>query len=57
MTHNPQPQQRFRFELEQLRARYDSGAVSPAVYQVVRKLETEIAWAEHCRGEPPVRVR
>jgi hypothetical protein len=55
MTGNPQPQQ-LRFELEQLRTRYDSGAVSPAVYQVVRELETEIAWAQHRRNKPAVRV-
>jgi hypothetical protein len=47
MTDNQQ--QQLRFELEMLRARYDSGAISPAVFQVVRELETELAWAEHSR--------
>jgi hypothetical protein len=36
-----------RTQLAQLRARHDHGAVSPAVFSVIRKLETEIAWAEH----------
>jgi hypothetical protein len=40
----------LRFELEQLRARYDSGAVSPPVYKVIREIETELAWSEHRRA-------
>lgn len=38
-----------REELAQLRARYDSGQVSLAVYQVIRTLEIELAWTEHRR--------
>ena len=49
MTDNQQ--QQLQFELEMLRARYNSGAISPAVYQVIRKLETELAWHEH-DGKP-----
>jgi len=36
-----------RLKLAMLRARYDDGAVSPAIYSVIRKLETDIAWGEH----------
>jgi hypothetical protein len=38
---------RLRAQLAALRARYDDGAVSPAVYKVIRELEIELAWAEH----------
>jgi hypothetical protein len=41
--------QLLRFELAQLRARYDDGAVSPAVYQVIREIETQLAWREHSK--------
>ena len=37
--------------LEYLRARYDNGAVSPAVYQAIKKLETDVAWLEHTARE------
>jgi hypothetical protein len=37
----------LRSELAALRARYDDGAVSPAVYQIIRQIESDIAWAEH----------
>jgi hypothetical protein len=40
-----------RSRLAMLRARYDDGAVSPAIYSVIRQLETEIAWYEH-RQDP-----
>jgi hypothetical protein len=47
--------QRLRAELETLRARYDSGAVAPAVFAALRALEEDVAWREH-RAEPvPVR--
>jgi hypothetical protein len=38
---------RLRAELALLVARYDSGAVSPAVYAVIRAIESDIAWLEH----------
>jgi hypothetical protein len=38
-------------ELMNLRARYDCGQVSPAVYRVIRDLETDIAWADHRQRE------
>jgi hypothetical protein len=36
----------LRSELMVLRARYDDGAVSPAIYSVIRQLETDVAWLE-----------
>jgi hypothetical protein len=38
---------RLRLERLALLARHDSGALSPAVFQVVRDLEIAIAWREH----------
>jgi hypothetical protein len=43
-------------ELRALRARYDGGPVSPAIYQLIRRLEIDLAWAEHSdttRGNLP----
>jgi hypothetical protein len=42
----------LRAELALLRARYDCGAVPPALYTVIRALETAIAWAEHREVRP-----
>jgi hypothetical protein len=39
----------LRSELEWLRSRYDSGKVSPAIFAVIKAIEHEIAWIEHCR--------
>jgi hypothetical protein len=39
----------LRSELAWLRARYDDGKVSPAVFAVIRKIETDISWTEHRR--------
>jgi hypothetical protein len=39
--------QRLRAELALLKARYDGGAVSPAVYQAIKDAETKLAWSEH----------
>ena len=39
----------LRDELAWLRARHDGGAVAPAVYSLIRRLEEEIAWREHSR--------
>jgi len=36
-----------RVELEWLRSRYDHGAISDAIYQTVKRIETDIAWHEH----------
>jgi hypothetical protein len=44
-------ERRLRTELEWLRAKYDSGAVSDAVFAVVKSIEAEIAWREHARQE------
>ena len=40
----------LRDRLDQVRARYDSGAMSPGVYQAVKQIELEIAWCEHKGG-------
>jgi hypothetical protein len=40
---------RLRAELAWLQARYDSGAISLAVYAVRKRLEIDISWAEHER--------
>jgi hypothetical protein len=37
----------LRAELALLQARYDDGAVSQAIFSVIRELETELAWLEH----------
>lgn len=47
-----QPTSVLRAELTLLRARYDSGAVSAAIYKVIKELETDIAWAEHREVQP-----
>jgi hypothetical protein len=39
--------QHLRAELTLLRARYDSGAVSPGVYAIIRQLEIELSWYQH----------
>jgi hypothetical protein len=41
----------LRTELALLQARYDGGAVSPAVYAIIRAIGTELSWFEH-RGRP-----
>lgn len=37
----------LRDELAWLRSRYDGGAVAPAVYRLIQRLETELSWREH----------
>lgn len=37
----------LRIQLSVLRARYDEDAVSPAVYAVIKRIETDISWCEH----------
>lgn len=39
----------LRHQRDALLARYDNGAISPAVFAAIRKLEIEIAWREHAR--------
>ena len=40
----------LRAELLMLKSRYDCYAFSPAIYAVVREIETEISWIEHGRA-------
>jgi hypothetical protein len=43
--------EKARQELGWMKARYDStAAVSPAIYFVMKELETDIAWNEHALG-------
>jgi hypothetical protein len=37
----------LRAELAPQQARYDCGAVSPAVYGIIRAIGTEPSWLEH----------
>ncbi|MGO9682405.1 MAG: hypothetical protein ACLPTZ_07425 [Beijerinckiaceae bacterium] len=41
--------EKLRSELASIVARYDSGAVSPAIYAVIRAIESDIAWLEFRR--------
>jgi hypothetical protein len=43
----------LRAELHWLRARHDGGAVAPAVYRLIRQLESELAWREHAEHTDP----
>jgi hypothetical protein len=44
-------EKRLRDELRWLRSRYDSAQASPAVFAVVKELETQIAWAQFAQQE------
>jgi hypothetical protein len=46
----PSHEQALRAALAWVRARHDSGAVSPAAFSVIRMIETELSWRQH-RGE------
>jgi hypothetical protein len=37
----------MRAELAWLRSRHDGGAVAPAIYDVIKRIEIEIAWRQH----------
>ena len=39
----------LRLERASLLVRYDNGALSSAVFAVIKKLEVEIAWRQHVR--------
>jgi hypothetical protein len=41
----------IRIQLALLRVRYDCGAVSPAIYGVIKELEVEQAWRDHHRAQ------
>jgi len=36
-------------QLVWLRSRYDTGAVAPAVYDVIKRIEVELAWRRHAQ--------
>ena len=37
----------LRGRLEQVKARYDHGAVPQGLYKAIQEMEREIAWVEH----------
>jgi hypothetical protein len=43
-------ERQLRDGLEWVLAKYDSGAVSDAVFAVVKKLETDLSWLKHQSG-------
>jgi hypothetical protein len=49
-TDFPSHEQALRAALEWVRARHDSGTLSPGVSAVIKMIETELAWLAH-RGE------
>ena len=49
-TEFPSYEQALRAALAWVRARHDSGAISPAVFSVIRMIETELAWCLHRAG-------
>jgi hypothetical protein len=42
---------RLHAELRWLQSRYDDGKVSPAVFAVMKRLETELSWRQHAQEE------
>jgi hypothetical protein len=44
-------ERKLRAELRWLQSRYDDGKISPAVYAVLKKLESEISWRQHETGQ------
>jgi hypothetical protein len=44
-----QPTPDARAQLDALRIRYDTAKMPPAIYEVVKQLETELAWNQHNR--------
>lgn len=47
IKHQTTTSQILRGRLEQVRARYNSGAVPPSLYKAIQEMEREIAWTEH----------
>jgi hypothetical protein len=45
----PDKADELRMQLQILQARYDESGISPAIYAVIKQVETDIAWAEHAR--------
>jgi hypothetical protein len=43
----------LRLDRLALLSRYDCGALPPAVYSVVKTIETEISWREHAEHTDP----
>jgi hypothetical protein len=43
----------LRDQLSWLRGRYDEGAIAPAIFSVIKKIEVELAWREHHAKRTP----
>jgi|EndMetStandDraft_9_1072997.scaffolds.fasta_scaffold3802198_1 hypothetical protein len=48
-----------RLDLLMIRAKYDGGGMPPALYSVLKQIETDIAWMQHRErfSERPVYIR
>jgi hypothetical protein len=44
-------ERRLHAELRWLQSRYDDGKISPAVFAVMKRLETELSWRQHAQEE------
>jgi len=49
--HELAPERDLGAGLALLQARYDGGAVSPAIFGVIKAIETDLGWLQH-RGRP-----
>ena len=49
MLPDPSSTCRLSDEIGWLRSGYDAGAVTPAVYTTIKKLEEELAWRPHAK--------
>ena len=47
----------LRAERQALLARYDSGAMAPAIYRVLKDIEVNISWRQHRQQRPGVMRR
>jgi hypothetical protein len=45
------PSSDVRAQLALLQARYDTGAVPPSIFSIIRSLEIELSWIEHRGAE------
>jgi hypothetical protein len=46
-TGSGKTEQDVRTQLPPLLARYDTGAIPPAVFSIIRSLQVELSWNEH----------
>jgi hypothetical protein len=48
---------RLRDQRDRLIAKCDGGAITPAVFSVIKELEVELGWLQHRNGEVTPRRR